>query len=767
MRIDGKFLRSRVARRIATLFFIAAVVPTSLLAVLTYRDISRVEQQQHQAELVDASRSYAMGMYDRLLFAHRIVDSLARQDATQWPFNAHVPIFDSIVRIGARDAEAHLGGGVSFQNEHFPMLLLRPAAGKANGVDVFLAAPAASAPTQIVLAQLNPHYLWGDAEDINAAFDICIYNNTDRLHCSYPDDRRQAGADAQRGQWDLFLKAEFGVPAWTVIATRRFAPPATHSDFFNLYLGVAASAVLLIILLSLVQIRRTMVPLERLIEGTGRIAEGDFSDIVVDSRDEFADLTAAVNTMSRRIQRQLSTLHTLSNMYNEMRDSLDLPQMITVVGDAMRQRVPGATLYVLRLSTREQEADRLFVHRGTGAPVTESTLNLQDHEIKKLTLHACGMVDAESPFFVRGTSGMRSWSIALMWHGRPCGFLSLAWQGPVDWDEDIDSDLQEFASRMAIAIQIEDREQRLLHQALFDSLTGLLNRHGLEEQIAQIESHDSPAAVLFVDIDRFKYVNDNFGHKIGDVLLQAIAVRLREFTECGIAARLGGDEFVLLLPGKANTEQVAASATALMAMLTRPFFIASEQFLVTCSIGIAMHPAPSSDRLTLIEQADIAMYRAKQSGRNNYCFYDERMSVENHERLALEVDLRQALQNEEFVLHYQPRVDLKTGNIVGVEALLRWQHPGKGMVQPAQFIGLAEETGLIVPLGSWVLRNACAQHAAWRRLGLGPMLVAVNVSTRQFSEPDFVKTIAAILAETGRPADCLELELTESMVMDE
>jgi EAL domain-containing protein (putative c-di-GMP-specific phosphodiesterase class I) len=161
------------------------------------------------------------------------------------------------------------------------------------------------------------------------------------------------------------------------------------------------------------------------------------------------------------------------------------------------------------------------------------------------------------------------------------------------------------------------------------------------------------------------------------------------------------------------------------------------------------------------------MYRAKQNGRNNYCFYDERMSVENHERLALEVDLRQALQNEEFVLHYQPRVDLKTGDIVGVEALLRWRHADKGMVPPAQFIGLAEETGLIVPLGTWVLRSACAQLAAWRNQGVGDMLVAVNVSTRQFGEPDFVDTVAAILAETGLPAACLELELTESMVMDD
>lgn len=767
MRIDGKFLRSRVARRIATLFFIAALVPTSLLAVLTYRDITRVESQQRRAELVDASRSYALGLYDRLIFAHAIADDLAQQSTAQWPFNAHIPVFDSMERMAARDAEARLGASVSLQDGSFPALLLRPAAGKANGVDVFLAAPVAGAPAQIFLAQLNPRYLWGDAEDVNAAFDICIYEGTQRLHCTYPDDRQQAGADGQRGAWELFLKAEFDVPSWTVVATRRFLPTATRSDFFNLYLAVVACAVLLIILLSLVQIRRTMVPLERLIEGTRRIAEGDYSEIAVGSRDEFGDLTAAVNTMSRRIQRQLRTLQTLSSMYHEMRDSLDLLQMIGVVGDAMRQRVPGATLYVVRLAAREQEADRLFVQQGMGARVVESSVRLQDREIKSLMLHARGVVDREPPSFVQSLPGMQSWSVALMWHGRPCGFLCLTWREPVEWDEDADADLEEFASRMAIAIQIEDREQRLLHQALFDSLTGLLNRHGLEEQIAQIESHDAPAAVLFVDIDRFKHVNDNFGHKIGDVLLQAIAVRLREFTECGIAARLGGDEFVLLLPGKASAEQLAASATSLMALLTQPFHISQEQFLVTCSIGIALHPSSSSDRLTLIEQADIAMYRAKQNGRNNYCFYDERMSVENHERLALEVDLRQALQNEEFVLHYQPRVDLKTGDIVGVEALLRWRHADKGMVPPAQFIGLAEETGLIVPLGTWVLRSACAQLAAWREQGVGDMLVAVNVSTRQFGEPDFVDTVAAILAETGLPAACLELELTESMVMDD
>ncbi|HWT72070.1 MAG TPA: EAL domain-containing protein [Oxalicibacterium sp.] len=763
MRIDGKFLRSRVARRIATLFLVAALLPTSLLAFLTYRDVSRVTLEQQQDELVGASRAYGMALYSRLLFVRTVLENMAKKGEREWLLNADVPIFRSLEHIDAGQAQQWKRAMADSAGRD-PALMVH-GGGPAKAADIMMAAAMPHRRGNLLAAHVNPRYLWGASEDVDAAYNICIYSKGVQLHCAYPDETG-SDDDKLRGEWELSLDPSFGIAPWKVVAVRRFPPRRAHSDFFNLYLAVAGCGVLLIMLLSLIQIRRTMGPLERLIDGTRRIAAGNYDDIRTDSRDEFGDLASAVNAMSARIRRQLSTLQTLSAIDRDMREQLDLPHLIAKIGDAMRQIVPDADLYVLRYAGNERENDRLFVQHGAGTPARENAAPAPSREADMLVQHPLGLLDAAPPSFLPAAFA-HNWRIALLWRGRVCGILCLAWNDARALNEETMAELAELANRIAVAIQIEEREQRLLYQARFDSLTGLMNRHGLEERIAHIESGNVPAAVLFVDIDRFKHVNDNFGHRIGDLLLQAIAARLREFAECDTVGRLGGDEFILLLSGASNPTRVTSSASSLMALLTRPFDISGEQFTVTCSIGIALHPAQGADGLTLIERADIAMYRAKQTGRNNFRFYDERMTVENHARLALEFDLRQALGTHEFVLHYQPRVDLKTGHIVGSEALLRWNHGSRGMIAPAHFIGIAEETGLIVPIGTWVLRSACAQQAAWRRDGVAASVVAVNVSTRQFGEPDFVETVAATLAETGLPAECLELELTESMIMDD
>jgi diguanylate cyclase (GGDEF)-like protein len=285
--------------------------------------------------------------------------------------------------------------------------------------------------------------------------------------------------------------------------------------------------------------------------------------------------------------------------------------------------------------------------------------------------------------------------------------------------------------------------------------------------MALLTAASKPWAILFIDMDRFKWVNDTLGHKVGDLLLKSIAERLRQCAANGVAARLGGDEFLLLLPIDDASEAVPVTTRKLMHALTRPFAIASQSLQVTCSIGIAQHPSEIRDNHTLIERADIAMYRAKQLGRNNIQFYDAELDAESQVRMQLEADLRLALEREEFVLHYQPKVNPHTGCIAGAEALVRWRHPTQGMVPPMRFISLAEETGLIVPLGAWVMRSACMQNMAWRRQGQGSLRIAVNVSARQFVAPDFVDSVSSVLRETGLPPDGLEIELTESMVMND
>ena len=314
-------------------------------------------------------------------------------------------------------------------------------------------------------------------------------------------------------------------------------------------------------------------------------------------------------------------------------------------------------------------------------------------------------------------------------------------------------------------------EQRIHHIAQHDVLTGLPNRSLLQDRLSQAVTYSTRTGhtvwVMLIDLDRFKFVNDSMGHKAGDVLLMTIAARLRSaLRDADTVARLSGDEFVVILTEHADEPLSADIVQRLMDSVAQPVILGSKEFFVTCSIGVAVYPTEGAAD-SLIEQADIAMYRAKKVGRNNFQFYTPAMNEEAMERVRIESALRNALERNEFMLHYQPQVNLESGQIVGMEALIRWQHPELGVVAPGRFISVAEETGLIVPIGAWVMRTACAQNKAWQDAGLGSLRVAVNLSARQFGAPNLMADIAAVLEHTGLAANLLEIELTESLFMSD
>lgn len=314
-------------------------------------------------------------------------------------------------------------------------------------------------------------------------------------------------------------------------------------------------------------------------------------------------------------------------------------------------------------------------------------------------------------------------------------------------------------------------EEQLRHLATHDELTGLANRTLLQDRLEQSVHYANRSgrvvAVLLLDLDRFNVINDSLGHDFGDKLLCLLAQRLQQVVrEADTVARLGGDEFAVLLAEVADSEDVGMVAAKILEHVAEPLWVDSREVLLTASLGISLYPQDSKDAVTLIRNADLAMYRAKKDGRNSFSFYDPEMNLRVQETLELETDLRQALDREEFLLHYQPKVDLASGAVIGCEALVRWCHPRRGLVPPNDFIPLAEETGLIVPLGAWVLREACRQARRWKEAGLPPVSVAVNLSARQFRQGDLPELVADVLAETGLDAHLLDLELTESMVMD-
>ena len=313
-------------------------------------------------------------------------------------------------------------------------------------------------------------------------------------------------------------------------------------------------------------------------------------------------------------------------------------------------------------------------------------------------------------------------------------------------------------------------QAELEFQANYDLLTGIANRNLLRDRVTQALTmaarHDEHVCVAFMDLDRFKFINDSLGHRAGDLFLKTIAQRLkRAARDTDTVARYGGDEFVLVLPEAEDIAESAKVVQRVMQALSRPIPINGKDFFPSCSVGIAVYPTDGEDFETLLTHADMAMYSAKEKGRNTFQFYAPSMNERAAKRLRLEGDLRRALERRELLLHYQPQVDVNTGRIVGAEALIRWQHPELGLIPPSEFVGLAEETGLIGAIGDWVLRTSCTQARHWEQAGLGKLRIAINLSARQFSQPNLVSMVESALADSGLSASDLELEITESTVM--
>ena len=318
--------------------------------------------------------------------------------------------------------------------------------------------------------------------------------------------------------------------------------------------------------------------------------------------------------------------------------------------------------------------------------------------------------------------------------------------------------------------QLEEVNAQLQHVATHDSLTGLPNRlllaDRLNQAIAQAQRHQRLFAVFIVDLDRFKAINDSLGHLAGDAMLKEVARRLAAaLRQADTLARMGGDEFVLILNEITNPEDLETIAAKVLSHIAQPMKLSGLELHASASIGISIYPSDGGNAETLLQHADAAMYQAKKSGRNTYRLFTPEMNAFARERLELENGLRRALVRQEFVLHYQPKVDVRTGSIDSAEALIRWQHPTHGLIAPNDFIPLAEETGLIIPIGEWVLNEACRQAQSWRASGLRPLRVAVNLSAQQFRQKKLVDIVSAALRTAALEPRYLELELTESTVM--
>ncbi len=332
-------------------------------------------------------------------------------------------------------------------------------------------------------------------------------------------------------------------------------------------------------------------------------------------------------------------------------------------------------------------------------------------------------------------------------------------------------------NEMLVQIEMRDQElrnkqNRLDYLAHHDTLTNLPNRllfqDRLRHAISKARRMQQIMALLFLDLDRFKNINDSLGHEVGDQVLQEVAKRLTNIVrESDTLARLGGDEFVIALEQNTESRELTIVAQKILETLSTAFHIDTHELYITASIGISLYPANGLTPETLMKTADVAMYRAKEKGRNNFQFFALEMNERAHQALFLENNLRKAIDNQELALYYQPQVEITTGKTTGMEALIRWHHPTRGVIPPDKFIPMAEETGLIIPIGKWVINTACQQTMQWQQAGFPPCKVAVNISPRQFRQSDLVETVAQALDESGLAACWLELEITENVLVED
>lgn len=811
MRLSGTFLNSKIAQRIALILFLTAFIPTALITGLTHSTVDKLVTGHSHEKLINTSKNYALYAFSNLISArtslYTISNVMDMPESTlpKMPAIENHLMFSSLLLITSEGQILEQSGDLQYyaqtQNKNTLMAAIKDAKPNKAKMLVLPANTYNSSPIialmlprvkgtrkTFLIAEINPSYLWGDVGDYPSDISVCAYrlvgNSKNQLFCSSNEHAKFKG-DTQPeniGDWELFIRGEFQDNAWSFVSQRQYPVSASPlGDFLSSYgyIGAAVFSLLLVALLSLMQIRRTMVPLERLIEGTRNISKGKFTQVQVEGKSEFAELADSFNGMSANIKRQLDTMQSLSAIDREMTSNLDVSQLINHVIVRTQSLMPAAIISVTQLDEESDTETQCSITVANKTLLISPRITIPNQEIGVIRTYGNGQFRhckkddrLIHENFLAELGAKYCWILPIFWQGEMCAFLSIADEVALPQDNQNWDEIRELAGRIGIAISAQEREDNLLVQAQYDSLTGLPNRILLQDRLRQAMEHSDrsgePFWLVFIDLDRFKFINDSLGHQAGDQLLSEVAKRLEwAIRDTDTVARFGGDEFIIILQGNMEDNLRTGMLNRLVHALEAPFTIEGNEIITTCSAGVAVYPADATSTDALLSNADIAMYRAKELGKNNFQFFTQSMNEKMADRLRVETHLRKALELNELEVFYQPKVDLHTKQIVGMEALIRWNSKELGFISPVNFIPLAEETGLIVPIGEWVLKTACTQVVAWQKAGYGKLVMAVNLSARQFNQKNLLKSITDTLEETGMDAQQLELELTESLIMDD
>ena len=826
MKIEITFLRSKVAQRIFLLFIISALVPVILLVVLSFNQINHWLTNQQSEQLKQKSKSYGISLLDRLLLLKTQLDWTAQNFRstdqstnletnprhtlkTTYGFNKITLILDLQQFAASLANNEKLSKLTHDGNDHL----------RTGGSILFGDHPPAFPPKIFLFQLLDPQapqrgtlvgeidlaYLWGDTDSLDSETQFCILDESGKLlFCSLQDHEisfqqastlnksltnqliwhTQNNKEFLASYWAVFFKPNFFISKWTVVAAQsKVSLLSPIKDFSDIFGFIILLTLAIVAWLSVHQIRRNLIPLEKLMEGVQRIANKDFKKPVdVKSGDEFEELADSVNHMAVQIDKQFHLLSTMANIDQLILSTLKIEDIIKIVLTRTHEIIAYDCISVIVREGNLTTACRIYtlieLSRET---ITADTLELSSAECKNLFLNQNHfLISGEGlPSYLASLEKLDAISflvLPIILKEELSAIVCLGYRKLLTLKEDDILLARDFVNRVAVALSNANWEEQLYYMAHYDNLTGLPNRLLLKDRLQQVlalaERKKSFVAVLFIDLDRFKHVNDSLWHLAGDLLLCEVAQRLvKNLRREDTIARLGGDEFVIVVSHFENIQESLAVTTVItkkiIFYLSTPFVINDREVYSTASIGIACYPTDGQTSHELLKNADSAMYHAKSIGKNNYQFYSKILNAAALERLDMENSLRRALERREFELYYQPKIQATTGKICGAEALLRWNHPQKGQISPAQFIPLCEEIGLIVSIGEWVIQTACTQVKNWQDRGLSSLRVAINLSPLQFRQPDLIKKIETILDAVGLDSSKLEFEITESVAIED
>jgi diguanylate cyclase (GGDEF)-like protein len=756
-----------VGRRILGLFFLAALLPVIFTAFLAFNEVGRGLEQDLNRELREISKVYGFSILTGLVAASekaaevvRIIEEYGVDAIDDRRYL--VEDFSSISVMSSRYPLASIHGSQGIPISASAIDFDQLAAGKsqlleakdaANSELVLLHGTHVGTESQAIFSfQLRPERFWTAPEHLPFQTDFCAFSESgSALHCTaemdaailpmfsrerYVKDRRPVNTEVRgeehlAGTWELFLEGRFSHPPIHVVASQ----PESYAlrsgaDFRRVFPPALILVILLVGMLSFNLIGQSLVPLQRLTILARQFASGDLAARVrIRTGDEFESLADAFNHMAGRLDRQIATLQAMSKIDRSILSGAEFEEVAEDVLDHLINLTgyESAAIIAADVDGRNQAkmiswcADQ-FVHERIALPEELGHDWCQPREVE------VKMVDpAVAPYRKRFLSyGMRYvLIIPVVLNDELKGILLLGSDKSFESHGSKVKRCIDLAGRLAVALASAEREEALYRQAHFDELTGLPNRQLLKDRLKQ-----------------FKEINDVFGHSVGDIVLTQTAERIvNEVRDTDTVARLGGDEFVVVMPQHATGNTLRMAASRILTRLSEPYHVRGSSHFLSASIGIVVFPDDGDSVETLLQNADAAMYRAKDAGRSRFEFFSKELNAESRRKIELERDLRAAFDDEKLEVYYQPQFNLTDGTVWGAEALMRWRHGEQGFVPPNEFIQLAEDSGLIVDMGRWVMEKTCTDLKSILDQGLHPGPMSINVSARQLRETNFASDV--------------------------